>query len=207
MSILVNNNTRLVVQGFTGKEGSFHAGQMMAYGTNVVAGVTPGKGGQTHLDRPVFNTVTEAVEATSANASVLYVPPAFAADSIIEAAEAGVPVIVCITEGIPTLDMVRAKAAVRAYGAILGRWPDSYPALLGLGNLHYGAGDFAAAAAAFRRAIAAHADRAEAWNNLAYALAARGERDAALAAAETAIRLSPGNEAPYRETLQELSGT
>jgi succinyl-CoA synthetase alpha subunit len=108
MSILVDKNTRLVVQGFTGREASFHARQCMDYGTNVVGGVVPGKGGLTHLDRPVFNTVGEAVAATGANASVIFVPPAFAADAIMEAADAGLPLVVCITEGIPTLDMVKA---------------------------------------------------------------------------------------------------
>jgi succinyl-CoA synthetase alpha subunit len=108
MSILVDKNTRLVVQGFTGREASFHARQCMDYGTNVVGGVVPGKGGLAHLDRPVFNTVGEAVAATGANASVIFVPPAFAADAILEAADAGLPLVVCITEGIPTLDMVKA---------------------------------------------------------------------------------------------------
>ncbi len=108
MSVLVNKNTRLVVQGITGKEGTFHTQQMVAYGTNVVGGVTPGKGGTTHEDIPVFNTVADAVEA-GANASVIYVPPAFAADAIMEAADAGIPLVVCITEGIPTLDMVKVK--------------------------------------------------------------------------------------------------
>lgn len=98
MSILVDRNTRLVVQGITGKEGTFHAQQMIEYGTNVVAGVTPGKGGQKHLDRPVFNTVAEAVEKEGANTSIIFVPPAFAADAILEAADAGIEVIVCITE-------------------------------------------------------------------------------------------------------------
>ena len=119
MSILVDNNTRLVVQGFTGKEGSFHAEQMMAYGTNVVAGVTPGKGGRMHLDRPVFNTVAEAVEKEGANTSVIFVPPAFAADAIMEAAEAGISVIVCITEGIPVQDMASAYHYVKKSGARL----------------------------------------------------------------------------------------
>jgi succinyl-CoA synthetase alpha subunit len=108
LSILVDKNTRVVVQGITGKEGSFHTGQMIAYGTKVVAGVTPGKGGTEHEGVPIFDTVAEAVEKTGANASVIYVPPAFAADAIMEAASAGLPLTVCITEGIATLDMVRA---------------------------------------------------------------------------------------------------
>jgi succinyl-CoA synthetase alpha subunit len=113
MSILVNEQTRLIVQGLTGKEGSFHARQMIEYGTKVVAGVTPGKGGAKHLDVPVFNTVAEAAKATQANASVIFVPPPFAADAIFEAADAGLPLVVCITEGIPTLDMVRVAAGLR----------------------------------------------------------------------------------------------
>ena len=119
MSILVDNNTRLVVQGFTGKEGAFHAEQMMDYGTNVVAGVTPGKGGRTHLDRPVFNTVAEAVEHEGANTSVIFVPPPFAADAIMEAAAAGIGVIICITEGIPVQDMAVAYHYVKKQGARL----------------------------------------------------------------------------------------
>ena len=119
MSILVDRNTRLVVQGFTGKEGTFHAEQMIEYGTPVVAGVTPGKGGQTHLDRPVFNTVAEAVEQEGANTSVIFVPPPFAADAILEAASAGIEVIVCITEGIPVRDMVPAYHYVKQQGAVL----------------------------------------------------------------------------------------
>jgi succinyl-CoA synthetase alpha subunit len=109
MSVLVNKNSRVIVQGFTGSEGSFHAGQMIEYGTNVVGGVTPGKGGQTHLNKPVFNTVREAVDKTGADVSIIFVPPAFAADSIMEAAEAGIGVIVAITEGIPVKDMMIAK--------------------------------------------------------------------------------------------------
>lgn len=108
MSILVNNESRVIVQGFTGKEGTFHATQMLEYGTNVVGGVTPGKGGQTHLDRPVFNTVAEAVSEVKANVSVIFVPAAFGADAIMEAASAGVELAICITEGVPTLDMVKA---------------------------------------------------------------------------------------------------
>lgn len=109
MSVLVDRNTRLIVQGITGKEGTFHTRQMIEYGTKVVGGVTPGKGGTTHEGVPVFNTVVEAVRETGANASVIYVPPAFAADAIMEAADAGVPLVVCITEGIPVLDMVKVK--------------------------------------------------------------------------------------------------
>lgn len=109
MSVLVNKDSKIVVQGFTGGEGTFHSGQMIDYGTNVVGGVTPGKGGQTHLDKPVFNTVKDAVDKVGANVSIIFVPPAFAADAIMEAAEAGIGVIVCITEGIPTKDMVMVK--------------------------------------------------------------------------------------------------
>jgi succinyl-CoA synthetase alpha subunit len=119
MSILINKDTRVICQGFTGKQGTFHSGQAIAYGTQMVGGVTPGKGGQTHLDLPVFNTIRDAVRETGANASVIYVPAAFAADSILEAADAGIDVIVCITEGVPVLDMLNVKAALRANGAKL----------------------------------------------------------------------------------------
>ncbi len=119
MSILVDKNTRLVVQGFTGKEGTFHSEQMIEYGTPLVAGVTPGKGGQTHLGRPVYNTVAEAVAREGANTSIIFVPPPFAADAILEAADAGIEVIVCITEGIPARDMVPVYHYVRKKGARL----------------------------------------------------------------------------------------
>ena len=109
MSVLVNKNSKVIVQGFTGNEGTYHATQMIAYGTNVVGGVTPGKGGQQHLEKPVFNTVKDAVDKTGADVSIIFVPPAFAADAIMEAAEAGIKVIVCITEGIPTKDMIQVK--------------------------------------------------------------------------------------------------
>jgi succinyl-CoA synthetase alpha subunit len=109
MSVLVGKDSRVLVQGFTGTEGTFHASQMIEYGTNVVGGVTPGKGGQQHLNLPVFNTVEEAVKATKANVSIIFVPPAFAPDAILEAAESGIKVIVCITEGIPVQDMIKVK--------------------------------------------------------------------------------------------------
>ena len=112
MSVLVNKDSKIIVQGFTGSEGTFHAGQMIDYGTNVVGGVTPGKGGQEHLGKPVFNTVADAVEKAGADTTIIFVPPAFAADAIMEAADAGIKVIICITEGIPTADMVKVKAYI-----------------------------------------------------------------------------------------------
>lgn len=119
MSVLVNKNSKVIVQGFTGTEGTFHAGQMIEYGTNVVGGVTPGKGGSTHLDRPVFNTVEDAVKKAGADVSIIFVPPAFAPDAILEAAAAGIKVIICITEGIATKDMIPVKEFVKKKGAIL----------------------------------------------------------------------------------------
>ena len=119
MSVLVNKDSKVIVQGFTGSEGTFHAGQMIEYGTNVVGGVTPGKGGSSHLDRPVFNTVADAVAKTGADVSIIFVPPAFAADAIMEAANAGIKVIVCITEGIPVNDMVKAKEYIKGYNCRL----------------------------------------------------------------------------------------
>ena len=119
MSVLVNKDSKIIVQGFTGSEGSFHAEQMIAYGTQVVGGVTPGKGGQTHLDKPVFNTVKEAVDAVKADTTIIFVPPAFAADAIMEAADAGIKVIVTITEGIPVADMVKAASCVKQRNARL----------------------------------------------------------------------------------------
>ncbi|KGE87657.1 MAG: succinate--CoA ligase subunit alpha [Phaeodactylibacter xiamenensis] len=113
MSVLVNKDSKIIVQGFTGKEGSFHAGQMIEYGTNVVGGVTPGKGGQEHLGKPVFNTVADAVKDAGADTAVIFVPPAFAGDAIMEAADAGIKVIICITEGIPVQDMVKVKAYIK----------------------------------------------------------------------------------------------
>ncbi|MBQ0769896.1 MAG: succinate--CoA ligase subunit alpha [Bizionia sp.] len=113
MSVLVNKNSKIIVQGFTGSEGTFHAEQMIEYGTNVVGGVTPGKGGQTHLDRPVFNTVSEAVEKAGADTTIIFVPPAFAADAIMEAADAGIKVIITITEGIPVADMIKAADYIK----------------------------------------------------------------------------------------------
>jgi len=112
MSVLVNKDSKIIVQGFTGSEGTFHATQMIEYGSNVVGGVTPGKGGQTHLNKPVFNTVADAVKNVGADTSIIFVPPAFAADAIMEAAEAGIKVIICITEGIPTGDMVKVKSYI-----------------------------------------------------------------------------------------------
>ncbi len=119
MSVLVDKSTKVIVQGFTGTQGTFHAEQMLDYGTRVVGGVTPGKGGTQHLGLPVFNTVQDAVEETGANASVIYVPPPFAADAILEAADAGIKVIVCITEGIPVLDMLRVKNALKHYDDVV----------------------------------------------------------------------------------------
>ena len=113
MSVLVNKDSKIIVQGFTGSEGTFHAGQMIEYGTNVVGGVTPGKGGQTHLDRPVFNTVSEAVEKVGADTTIIFVPPAFAADAVMEAADAGIKVIITITEGIPVADMIKAADYIK----------------------------------------------------------------------------------------------
>ena len=120
MSVLIDKNTKVIVQGYTGKQGTFHAGQAIEYGTQIVGGVTPGKGGQTHLDKPVFNTVQEAVDATGTDASMIFVPPPFAADAILEAASAGIKVIACITEGIPVLDMLKVKATLMA------EYPDTY---------------------------------------------------------------------------------
>lgn len=119
MSVLVNKDSKVIVQGFTGTEGSFHAQQMIEYGTNVVGGVTPGKGGSTHLDRPVFNTVKEAVDKAGANVTIIFVPPAFAADAIMEAADAGIKVIIAITEGIPVADMMAAKQYIKSRGVTL----------------------------------------------------------------------------------------
>lgn len=119
MSVLVNKNSKIIVQGFTGSEGTFHASQMIEYGTNVVGGVTPGKGGTTHLDRPVFNTVIDAVEQAGADTSIIFVPPAFAADAIMEAADAGIKVIIAITEGIPVADMIKANSYVKERSARL----------------------------------------------------------------------------------------
>ena len=119
MSVLVNKDSKVIVQGFTGTEGTFHAGQMIEYGTNVVGGVTPGKGGQNHLDRPVFNTVLEAVQAVDADVSIIFVPPPFSADAIMEAADAGIKVIITITEGIPTKDMIVAKEYIKDKDVVL----------------------------------------------------------------------------------------
>ncbi len=119
MSILVNKHSRVVVQGFTGKEGTFHAMQMIEYGTTIVGGVTPGKGGDTHLNKPIFNTVEEAVKIENANVSIIFVPPLFAADAIMESAQAGIPLVVCITEGIPIQDMVKVKHYLKSYNTRL----------------------------------------------------------------------------------------
>ena len=119
MSVLLNKNSKVIVQGFTGTEGSFHASQMIEYGTQLVGGVTPGKGGSTHLDRPVFNTVADAIKQTGANVSIIFVPPAFAADAVMESADSGIALIVCITEGIPTQDMVKVKNYLKSYNARL----------------------------------------------------------------------------------------
>ena len=119
MSVLVNKDSRVLVQGFTGSEGSFHASQMIEYGTNIVGGVTPGKGGTEHLELPVFNTVEQGVKATKANVSIIFVPPAFAADAIMEAAEAGIELVVCITEGIPTKDMIAVKEYLKDKKTVL----------------------------------------------------------------------------------------
>ncbi len=115
MSVLVNKNSKVLVQGFTGSEGTFHAGQMLEYGTNIVGGVTPGKGGTTHLDKPVFNTMQDAVNMTQADVSIIFVPPAFAADAIMEAASSGIKLVVCITEGIPVKDMIKTKEYIKGY--------------------------------------------------------------------------------------------
>jgi succinyl-CoA synthetase alpha subunit len=119
MAVLVNKNSKVIVQGFTGTEGTFHATQMIEYGTNVVGGVTPGKGGSLHLDKPVFNTVKDAVDGTGADVSIIFVPPAFAADAIMEAADAGIKLIICITEGIPVQDMVKARNYIKGYDSRL----------------------------------------------------------------------------------------
>ena len=119
MSIIVNSNSKIIVQGFTGSEGSFHSAQMIEYGTNIVGGVTPGKGGITHLDRPVFNTVNDAVQKTKANTSIIFVPAAFAADAIFEAVDSGIKIIICITEGIPVLDMIKVKNYIKNNECIL----------------------------------------------------------------------------------------
>ncbi len=121
MSVLVNKDSRIIVQGFTGNEGTFHASQMIEYGTNIVGGVTPGKGGMKHLEKPVFNTVARAVEQVGADTSIIFVPPAFATDAIMEAADAGIKVIICITEGIPVQDMIKTSLVIGATAIIKGQ--------------------------------------------------------------------------------------
>ena len=138
MSVLVNNQTRVICQGLTGSQGSFHSEQAIAYGTIMVGGVTPGKGGQNHLNLPVFNSVAEAMAQTGANASVIYVPPPFAADSILEAIDAEMPLIICITEGIPVLDMVRVKRALDPANSVSIEWNENVIARTVSGRLPQG---------------------------------------------------------------------